>query len=232
MSNDSTAHEVLAVVLQVRSAGNRADSSQLYVLLWQRAQDPQADKWALPGGRLGAEEDVETSAHRQLAEKVDVREVAHLEQLAVFSHPARVPGQRTVASTFLGLVPSPADPRLPADTAWHPVNHLPEMAFDHRTIVERGRNRLRHKLSYTNVGYALAPREFTLSTLRELYATALGHQVDPTNLQRVLARRGVLTPTGTTATPGPHGGRPAALYRFTDSALRVTDAFAALRPPP
>ncbi|MCB0946035.1 MAG: NUDIX hydrolase, partial [Mycobacterium sp.] len=60
---------------------------------------------------------------------------------------------------------------------------------------------------------------------------ALGYQVDATNLQRVLARRGVITRTGTTAHPGRSGGRPAAMYRFTDSRLRVTDEFAALRPP-
>lgn len=218
------------MVLQVRAIGGTG-AHELCVLLWQRAQEPGVGLWALPGGRLRDDEDVETSAHRQLAEKVDVREVAHLEQLAVFSEPTRVPGRRTVASTFLGLVPSPADPQLPADTAWHPVRQLPSTAFDHGTVVERGANRLRHKLSYTNVGFALAPAEFTVSALRELYSTALGHPVDATNLQRVLARRGVLSPTGTTTRPGPHGGRPAALHRFAESTLRVTDAFAALRPP-
>jgi len=77
----------------------------------------------------------------------------------------------------------------------------------------------------------LAPDEFSMSTLREIYCAALGYQVDATNLQRVLGRRGVLTPTGNTAPSGRAGGRPAALYRFTDSTLRVTDEFAALRPP-
>ena len=70
-----------------------------------------------------------------------------------------------------------------------------------------------------------------LSTLRDIYGAALGYQVDATNLQRVLARRGVITQTGTIAQSGRSGGRPAALYRFTDSQLRVADEFAALRPP-
>jgi 8-oxo-dGTP diphosphatase len=55
--------------------------------------------------------------------------------------------------------------------------------------------------------------------------------VSATNLQRVLTRRQVLEPTGEVAPPGPAGGRPAALFRFTDRTLRVTDAFAVLRPP-
>ena len=180
---------------------------------------------------MHAEEDLTSSVRRQLAEKVDLREVAHLEQLAVFSDPLRVPGERVIASSFLGLVPSPATPTLPTDTRWHPVGDLPPMAFDHAPMVDYARARLGAKLSYTNIGFALAPKEFTLSTLRDIYAATLGHPVDPTNLQRVLARRGVITPTGTTARSGRSGGRPAALYRFTDSTYRVTDEFAALRPP-
>jgi len=229
MSHTSTEHEVLAVVFQVGDATSRKPS--LNVLLWQRAMEPERGMWSLPGGRLRADEDLTTSVRRQLAEKVDLREIAHLEQLAVFSDPHRVPGVRTIASTFLGLVPSPARPELPPDTRWHPANALPPMAFDHGPMVAYAQARLVAKLSYTNIGFALAPKEFALSTLRNIYGAALGYQVDATNLQRVLGRRGVITPTGTTAHPGRSGGRPAALYRFTDSQLRVTDEFAALRPP-
>ncbi len=217
-------HEVLAAVLQIRGGS-------LQALAWRRALPPDAGRWALPGGRLRQDEDVETSVLRQLAEKVDVREVSHVEQIAVFSAPGRVPGTRTIATAFLGLVPSDADPAVPDDTAWHPLDALPDTAFDHATILDAARDRLRAKLSYTNLGFALAPREFTISALRELYAAALGHTVSATNLQRVLTRRALLEPTGAVAPPGPAGGRPAALFRFTDRSLRVTDAFAVLRPP-
>ena len=229
----STAHEVLAVTFQVRGvqAGRRGAKPQLNVLLWERAQDPQRGSWSLPGGLLRTDEDLTTSVRRQLAEKVDLRELAHLEQLAVFSDPDRLPGTRMIASTFLGLVPSPATPELPDDTRWHPVSSLPTMAFDHGPMVTHARTRLVAKMSYTNIGFALAPEEFALSTLRDIYGAALGYHVDATNLQRVLARRGVISQTGTIAASGRSGGRPAALYRFTDSELRVTDEFAALRPP-
>jgi len=204
---------------------------QLNVLLWERAQDPQKGAWSLPGGQLRNDEDMTTSVRRQLAEKVDLRELAHLEQLAVFSDPNRLPGPRVIASTFLGLVPSPSTPELPPDTRWHPVSSLPPMAFDHGPMVTHAHARLAAKMSYTNIGFALAPKEFALSTLRDIYGAALGHQVDATNLQRVLVRRGVISQTGTIAQSGRSGGRPAALYHFTGSQLRVTDEFAALRPP-
>src|SRR3954452_2496516 len=194
MPDTSTAHEVLAVVFQVRQLATR--NPQLSVLLWERAMDPQRGTWSLPGGRLRHDEDMTSSVRRQLAEKVDLREVAHLEQLAVFSDPHRVPGTRMIASTFLGLVPSPATPELPADTRGHPVSSLPPMAFDHGPMVTHAHARLAAKMSYTNIGFALAPKEFALSTLRDIYGAALGYQVDATNLQRVLVRRKVITQTG------------------------------------
>jgi 8-oxo-dGTP diphosphatase len=203
----------------------------LQVLLWQRARDPFLGAWSLPGGYLEPGETLEASIRRQLALKVDVREVAHLEQLETRSEPERNPTEWQLATAYLGLVPTDADPAVPDDTAWYPVADLPELAFDHGEFVLAGRERLRGKLSYTNVGFALAPGTFTLSELREIYAAALGHEVSATNLQRVLLRRGVLEPTGERREPGSAGGRPAAVFRFRSRSLEVTDPFAALRPP-
>jgi hypothetical protein len=162
---------------------------------------------------------------------VDVRELAHLEQLETRSDPDRNPRAWELATAYLGLVPADLDPEVPPDTAWHPVSALPAAAFDHGAIVESGLQRLRAKLSYTNVGFALAPSTFTLSELRTIYVAALGHDVSATNLQRVLLRRGVLERTGSKREPGKTGGRPAELFRFRSNALEVTDPFAVLRPP-
>jgi 8-oxo-dGTP diphosphatase len=214
----------LAVVFQVRDG-------RLQVLLWERARAPFAGAWSLPGGYLEPGETLESSLRRHLAVKVDVREVAHLEQLETRSEPDRHPTEWQLATAYLGLVPIGVDPALPGDTRWHAVDRLPELAFDHQEITLAGRERLRAKLSYTNIGFALAPETFTISELRGIYAAALGHPVSATNLQRVLVRRRVLEPTGERRPPGPAGGRPAALYRFAKRRLEVTDPFAVLRPP-
>ena len=105
----TSAHAVLAAVLQVRDG-------RLQALLWQRAREPFAGSWALPGGTLAGDETLEESMRRHLAEKVDVREVAHLEQLETRSDPARNPTRRELATAFLGLVPSGVDPQVPEDT--------------------------------------------------------------------------------------------------------------------
>jgi 8-oxo-dGTP diphosphatase len=222
--SSSPTHVALAVALQIRDG-------RLEVLLWERAKAPFLGAWSLPGGYLDAGETLEESISRHLAAKVDVREVAHLEQLETLSKPDRDPREWQIATAYLGLIPVDADPALPADTAWHRVSRLPELAFDHRRVVLAGRERLRAKLSYTNVGFALAPREFTISQLRELYSAALGYDVSATNLQRVLLRRGVIEQTGERRAPGRGGGRPAAVFRFRSTRLRITDEFAVLRPP-
>jgi ADP-ribose pyrophosphatase YjhB (NUDIX family) len=224
-SRVTPAQTALAVVLQVRSG-------VLQALVWQRARDPFAGAWSLPGGYLDPNETLEQSIRRHLAVKVDVRELSHLEQLVTLSDPRRNPREWELATAYLGLVPSDLDPAVPDDTAWHPVDALPSMAFDHEAIALAGRDRLRAKLSYTNLGFALAPATFTISELRDLYRAALGHDVSPTNLKRVLLRRGVLERTGTQRSPGPAGGRPAELYRFRSPRLEITDQFAVLRPPP
>ena len=217
-------HVSLAAVFQVRA-------ERLSVLLWQRALDPFALRWSLPGGYLEAGESLEASIRRHLAEKVDVRDVAHLEQLETLSDPGRHPSEWQLATAYLGLVQRDVDPSVPSDTAWHPADRLPPLAFDHAAIVAAARDRLRGKLSYTNIGFGLAPETFTISELRDLYVAALGHEVTATNLQRVLLRRDVLEATGDVRQPGREGGRPAAVFRFRSRQLEVTDAFAVLRPP-
>ena len=212
------------MVLQVRQG-------RLQVLLWQRAAPPFTGCWSLPCGPLGAGERLGTSASRHLAAKVDLTDIAHLEQLETRSDPERDPRGRVLATAYLALVATDAQPRIPADTAWHPVAALPPTAFDHGSIAESGRARLRAKLSYTNIGFALAPETFTIAQLRDIYAASLGHPVSATNLQRILTRRAVIEPTGGTAAPTAAGGRPATLYRFAARTLVITNPFAAFRPP-
>ncbi len=211
------------MVFQVREG-------QLSVLAWQRATEPFAGSWALPGGSLRPGERLGTSASRHLAAKVDIPEIAHLEQLETRSDPLRDPRERVLATAYLALVTVGAQPRLPADTAWHPVDSLPACAFDHESIIRSARERLRAKLSYTNIGFALAPPVFTIAQLRDVYAAALGYELSATNLQRILVRREVIEPTSELSRPSAAGGRPAVLYRFASSSLVVTNAFAAFRP--
>src|ERR1044071_6607723 len=94
----TSAHAVLAAVLQVREG-------QLQALLWQRAREPFASCWALPGGALAADETLEESMRRRLAEKVDVRDVTHLAQLDTRTATPENSTLRELAAAPLALPP-------------------------------------------------------------------------------------------------------------------------------
>src|SRR5438067_12608825 len=104
-TTNAIGHVTLAVVLQVRAG-------LLHVLLWRRAKPPYEGCWALPGGALDPAETLEASIRRQLAVKVDVRELSHLEQLETHADPKR----HTVTTAYLGLVRTEIDPTVPEDT--------------------------------------------------------------------------------------------------------------------
>jgi 8-oxo-dGTP diphosphatase len=156
------------------------------------------------------------SLEAALARAIEIGALAHVEQLET-----RVLGDGTLATTYLGLA------RPDAGLDWEERRLSP----DERELVAAAQARLRAKLSYTNLGFALAPQVFTISELREIYVAALGHDVSATNLQRVLLRRGALERANGLRAPGRAGGRPAALFRFRSDRLEVTDEFATLRPP-
>ena len=200
----SPTHVTLAVILQVREGA-------LQVLLWQRAKEPDLGSWSLPGGYLDPGETLEESIRRHLAAKVDVREVAHVEQLATLSDPDRYPREWQLATAYLGLVPRDLDPALPEDTRWFPVAELPRMAFDHGDITLAGRERLRGKLSYTNAGFALAPQDSRSRSYGDLRRGARASGVvDESEAGAAAARR----PRADRRGPQPGPGRWAAGTAF------------------
>jgi 8-oxo-dGTP diphosphatase len=160
------------------------------------------------------------SLESALDRAVDVAALAHIEQLET-----RVLRDGTLATTYLGLARADTD----RGGSWQALDA--RRPAEERALVAAAQARLRAKLSYTNLGFALAPEVFTISELREVYVAALGHDVSATNLQRVLLRRGALERLDGHRAPGRSGGRPAALFRFASRHLEVTDEFAALRPP-
>jgi hypothetical protein len=200
--SDSTWHTTVGVVL-------RARDGRLEVLLAEGA---------LPSAPLARGESLEAA----LARAVDTSALAHLEQLET-----RVRADGDLVTAYLGLARSDTE----LDGRWSGVGRLPRLGRDDAAIVSAAQGRLRAKLSYTNIGFALAPATFTISELRQVYVAGLGHDVAATNLQRVLLRRGVLERIEGLRPSGRSGGRPAAVFRFASQRLEVTDAFATLRPP-
>lgn len=204
---------------------------RLQVLLIQRKNPPFADHWALPGGFVHMDESLEQGALRELHEETGVKDV-YLEQLFTFGDPKRDPRGRVVTVSYFALLSADHvagmemrgeirgddDAR---DARWWDIYDLPDLAFDHRPILDYALQRLRWKLEWTALGFMLLPESFTLSELQQAYETILDEDLDKRNFRRKILASGLLEPTGDFR-EGDH--RPAKLYRFTAQSIELEQA--------
>lgn len=193
---------------------------RLDVLLVRRDHGPFAGMWAIPGNFLEPGESLEDAARRGLAAYAGGPDV-YLEQLYTFGDPLRDPRGRVITVVYYALIRAadlrPVERELGGDrTRWFPLYDLPEMAFDHRQILDYTRQRLRGKLEYTTIGFQLLPAEFTLSQLQEVYEAMLDRRLDKRNFRKKIQSTGIVQRTPRTHTSGQH--RPAQLFRFNPDA--------------
>lgn len=188
----------------------------LHVLLVQLRERPFTGLWALPGGRVRGDEPLDDAARRQLADQTGVAD-AYLEQLYTFGSPHRDPHGRVISVAYFALIAHGGrfqEPRATgrhAHVAWHPVDRLPPLAYDHPDVVDTARTRLRAKLEYTNLVYTLLPSAFTLGELQAMYEAIVGRPLDRRNFRKKILSLGLLRRLARERR-GPH--RPAALYAF------------------
>ena len=188
--------------------------SQLKLLLIKRGGEPYQGRWALPGGFVNLDEDLETAARRELEEETGVSAV-YLEQLYTFGKPDRDPRERVITVAYYALIPSD-QVRLQAATdaeavGWFSFEELPPLAFDHDEIVAMAHQRLVAKLDYSTIAFQFLPREFTLSELQDVYEIIRREPVDKRNFRKQVLALGKLAETQRMKRDGAH--RPARLYR-------------------
>ncbi|MCK4899327.1 MAG: NUDIX hydrolase [Anaerolineales bacterium] len=212
-----------ALTVDVVAFTIRANS--LSVLLIQRAGEPYQGSWALPGGFVNIDEELETAASRELEEETGVKG-AYLEQLYTYGQPQRDPRGRVVTVAYFTLITADTSVRTggssdAAQAQWVPIDNLPELAFDHAEIIEYGLKRLRHKLESSAVGFQLLPELFTLSEIQCLYEIILGNQLDKNSLLRRLLETRLIEKTTETIIIK---GQQTPLYRFREAAIEEIKA--------
>lgn len=186
----------------------------LNILLIRRGEEPFKDSWAIPGGFVRMDEDLDQCAARELQEETGVKDV-YLEQLCTLGAVDRDPRERVISVAYYALIPSD-NISLEAGTdaaeaRWFPLSDLPELAFDHKDILKFAQERLSAKMDYSTVGLQLMPGNFTLSELQNTYEVVSGKALDKRNFRKWILSLDLLEETGQKKTDGPH--RPAMLYQ-------------------
>lgn len=187
---------------------------QLKLLLIMRGGDPFKGKWALPGGFVQLDEDLETGARRELEEETGVSGV-YLEQLYTYGAVDRDPRERVITVAYSALIASDKIVLQAATDAeavgWFSMDELPELAFDHKKIVDMAHQRLVAKLDYSTIAFQFMPDEFTLSELQDVYEIILREEMDRRNFRKWMLALDQIKETGGERREGAH--RPAKLYR-------------------
>lgn len=186
---------------------------ELNVLLIRRASEPFRDCWALPGGFVNIDEDLEDCAKRELQEETGITGV-YLEQLYSFGTPDRDPRERVISVAYYAMVPSgqinihaASDAK---EVAWFQLINLPALAFDHKVIVDMAHERLLAKLKYSTIALQFMPEKFTLSDLQKVYEIIRGESLDKRNFRKHVLTLDCIKETGEYRRNGNH--RPARLY--------------------
>jgi 8-oxo-dGTP diphosphatase len=187
---------------------------RLQLLLVRRGNAPFAGTWALPGGFLDMDEDLDQCAARELAEETGV-EGLQLEQLHSFGAVGRDPRERVISVAYLALAPADGL-RIQAgddaaDARWFPLVDLPHLAFDHDQVIGRARRRLRERLGDSTMAFRLLPDRFTLEELRHLYERLLEAELDARHARHWNHALTRIEPTGEQRRVD---GRQARLYRL------------------
>lgn len=190
---------------------------RLCALLQRRGAEPFTGNLALPGGFVGEQEGLEQAARRILTDKAgfDAGEGGWLEQLYTFGDPGRDPRMRTVSVAYFALLTHAQLAQaigLRDDLMLVPVGALPEaLAFDHAAILALAHDRLRGKLDYAPVAFALLPDLFTLRDLQRVHEAITGNIFNKPAFRRRMLDSGWIEPTGERETETAF--RPAELYR-------------------
>lgn len=212
---DSAAYEKPSVAVDLLMFTIKDD--RLQIALVERSEFPYKGMLSLPGVFVGIKETLDEAARRGAEEKTGLRDI-YFEQLYTWGEVERDPRMRIISVSYLSLT---SEEKLNVragertnSAALYDVDELlnsnTELAFDHRRIIEYGRERIRNKVEYTKIAFELLPEEFTLPQLQRVYEILLGKSLYKANFRKWIAP--MIEETERMETGGAH--RPSRIYRL------------------
>lgn len=167
---------------------------RLKIVLVRRNEHPFKDMLSLPGVFVGINETLDEAAARGAREEAGLADI-YFEQLYTWGDIDRDPRMRIISVSYLSLTPAEkltlsAGSRT-SSAELYDVEELlssdEELAFDHRRIIEYGRERIRNKTEYSRIAFEFLPKEFTLPQLQRVYEILLGKHLYKANFRRRVA---------------------------------------------
>lgn len=167
---------------------------RLKIVLVRRNEHPFKDMLSLPGVFVGINETLDEAAARGAREEAGLADI-YFEQLYTWGDIDRDPRMRIISVSYLSLTPAEkltlsAGSRT-SSAELYDVEALlasdEELAFDHRKIIEYGRERIRNKTEYSRIAFEFLPKEFTLPQLQRVYEILLGKPLYKANFRRRVA---------------------------------------------
>jgi 8-oxo-dGTP diphosphatase len=199
---------------------------------------PKVDLWALQGGFVFQNEDIDVASVRILKELTSLSDI-FLKQFHTFGKATRptldgtlkhkalemhdfdfksIPflNQRFISIGYYSLVDyekvSPSINEYFENSAWHDIHDLPVLILDHAEMIEKALETMRQSLDYQLIGFNLMPPTFTMKELQHLYETILDEPLKRNNFQEKILGLNILERLEKQYSGGAH--KAPYLYRF------------------
>jgi 8-oxo-dGTP diphosphatase len=170
------------------------DGDTLKVLLIQRGFEPEKHSWSLMGGFVRPQESIDTAASRILKQLTGLEGI-YMEQMQVFGEPDRDPIERTISVAYFSFIDIHEYEKQISDTyhaEWFPLKNIPQLIFDHNTMIEKAKEKLRYKAALHPLLFELLPEQFTIPQIQTLYENVYDTELDKRNFSRKLLSTGLI----------------------------------------
>jgi 8-oxo-dGTP diphosphatase len=170
------------------------DGAELKLLLIQRGFEPAKGQWSLMGGFVQTDEAFDHATARILKQLTGLENV-YMEQLHTFGDPGRDPFERTISIVYFALIDiAQYQKQLNEDyhAEWFPLRDIPELIFDHNSMVKMAKEKLCYKAAFHPILFELLPKRFTIPQLQNLYDGVYDIEFDKRNFSKRVMSTGLL----------------------------------------
>ena len=195
VNNPKYEHQGIHVIASIFTI----DKGKLKILLVKRKNNPYQGHWALTGGALYNDEDLEDGLNREIYEKTGLEHI-EVKLANVFGKKNRSPVMRMVAVTYIGIIDASkveiAKSTLKTSNAeWFSIDEVPHLAYYHNEIIADAIKKLKEEILKTDLLKVFFPNGFTLPELQKVYESILEKKLDRRNFRKKILNMDMIIPT-------------------------------------